>query len=89
MDSEAILSVCSPSVSWMEMPPLQKPLYDSSEVSNRVEIEFRRMIAEYREGEGLTTTFDDQLSYVLSMALSGYETERITGKTESSSASRG
>lgn len=44
-----------------------------------MEIELRRMIAEYREGESLTTTFDDQCSYMLSMALSAYETERVTG----------
>lgn len=45
-----------------------------------MEIELRRMISEYREGENLTTVFDDQCSYMLSMALSAYETERITGK---------
>ena len=44
-----------------------------------MEIELRRMISEYREGESLTTVFDDQCSYMLSMALSAYETERITG----------
>ena len=79
MTTDAISSVCSPSVSWMAMPPLQRPLYDAAIESNKMEIELRRMISEYREGEGLSTVFDDQCSYMLSMALSAYETERITG----------
>lgn len=81
MTAEAISSVCSPTVSWMDMPPLQRSVYDATTLSNSMEIELRRMISEYREGEGLTTVFDDQCSYMLSMALSAYETERITGNT--------
>ncbi|XP_067934415.1 centrosomal protein of 76 kDa-like isoform X2 [Watersipora subatra] len=80
MTTDAISSVCSPSVSWMAMPPLQRPLYDASTESNKMEIELRHMVSEYREGEGLSTAFDDQCSYMLSMALSAYETERITGQ---------
>lgn len=80
MTPDAIASVCSPSVSWMAMPPLQRPLHDASTLSNKMEMELRRMISEYREGEGLSTSFDDQCSYMLSMALSAYETERITGE---------
>ncbi|KAF6036841.1 CEP76 [Bugula neritina] len=80
MTAEAISSVCSPTVSWMDMPPLQRSVYDATTLSNSMEIELRRMISEYREGEGLTTVFDDQCSYMLSMALSAYETERITGQ---------
>lgn len=79
MTSDAILSVCSPSASWMSMPPLQKSMYESSNLSNSMEIELRQMVSEYRENEGLTTVFDDQCCYTLSMALSAYETERITG----------
>jgi len=44
-----------------------------------MEIELRHMITEYREEEGLTTSFDDQCSYILGMTLSAYETERVTG----------
>ena len=80
MTSEAISSVCSPAVSWMAMPPLQRPLYDASSQSNKMEVELRHMISEFREGEGLSTVFDDQCSYMLSMALSAYETERVTGQ---------
>lgn len=61
------------------MPPLQRSIYDTSDLSNKMEVELRKMIAEYRESEGLTTVFDDQGSYMLSMAISAYETERITG----------
>ena len=65
------------------MPPLQRPLYDASTESNKMEIELRHMVSEYREGEGLSTAFDDQCSYMLSMALSAYEMERITGQSYS------
>lgn len=34
MTSDAISSVCSPAVSWMAMPPLQRPLYDAATLSN-------------------------------------------------------
>jgi len=54
MTAEAISSVCSPTVSWMDMPPLQRSVYDATTLSNSMEIELRRMISEYREGEGLT-----------------------------------
>lgn len=79
MTSDAISSVCSPSSSWMSVPPLQKSIYDAPNLSNGIEVELRRMISEYREGEGLSTMFDDQCCYTLSMALSAYETERVTG----------
>jgi len=76
-----IVGVLPDSILDGDLPPLQRSVYDATTLSNSMEIELRRMISEYREGEGLTTVFDDQCSYMLSMALSAYETERITGNT--------
>jgi len=36
-----------------------------------------------KQDQGLSTLWDDQLSYLLTPALSAYETERITGQLKS------
>ncbi|XP_048752411.1 centrosomal protein of 76 kDa-like [Ostrea edulis] len=81
MSQDAILSVCGPGVSptWPTMPPLCSSSLDPSLVSNDLEQQLRVMVYEHRRDLGLTTNFDDQLSYLLTPALAAYELERVTG----------
>eukprot|EP00105_Crassostrea_gigas_P015727 XP_011432820.1 PREDICTED: centrosomal protein of 76 kDa-like [Crassostrea gigas] len=81
MSQDAVLSVCGPgaSLAWPSMPPLCCSSLDSALVSNDLEQQLRVMVYEHRRDLGLTTNFDDQLSYLLTPALAAYELERVTG----------
>ncbi|XP_060069379.1 centrosomal protein of 76 kDa-like [Ylistrum balloti] len=81
MSQDAILSVCGPGASpqWPSLPPLCASNLDPSLISNDLEQQLRVLTYEHRQDQGLTTAWDDQLSYLLTPALSAYEMERITG----------
>ncbi|KAK7481686.1 hypothetical protein BaRGS_00027059 [Batillaria attramentaria] len=83
MSAEVLLSVCGPGASphWPSPPPLVASALDATLASNDLEIQVRRLVAQHRQDQGLSTTWDDQLSYILTPALAAYETERVTGVT--------
>jgi len=60
-------------------PPLTTPTLDPVLLSNQVETELIRLITRHRKDTlGLTTLWDDQLSFILSPALWSYELERCS-----------
>ncbi|XP_053570872.1 centrosomal protein of 76 kDa [Bombina bombina] len=81
MSEEAIKSVCAPgsTTSLPPFPPLCSSLVDAAAESNDIELQLRVFVSEHRKDLGLTTVWDDQLSYLLSPALASYEIERTTG----------
>ena len=81
MTEDAIAAVCAPSsVSTIPyLPPLCQSQLDSALISNDLERQLRSIITLHRKDLGLNTFWDDNLSYILSPALSSYETERLTG----------
>ncbi|MEE6464551.1 hypothetical protein FKM82_006291 [Ascaphus truei] len=81
MSEEAIKSVCSPgsTASLPPFPPLCSSLVDAAAESNEIELQLRVLVSEHRKDLGLTTIWEDQLSYLLSPALASYEIERTTG----------
>ncbi|XP_005103634.1 centrosomal protein of 76 kDa [Aplysia californica] len=83
MSQDAIVSVCGPGAcpQWPVPPPLSPSVLDSALVSNDLEQQLRVLVMEHRRDLGLTTQWDDQLSYILSPALAAYEVERVTGIT--------
>ncbi|KAK7114460.1 hypothetical protein V1264_000518 [Littorina saxatilis] len=83
MANEVLMSVCGPGASplWPSPPPLCASMLDTTLASNDLEIHLRRLVAQHRQDQGLTTPWDDQLSYILTPALAAYETERVTGVT--------
>ncbi|XP_034618473.1 centrosomal protein of 76 kDa isoform X3 [Trachemys scripta elegans] len=80
MSGEAIKSVCSPgaTTSLPPFPPLCASTIDAAVISNEIELQLRILVSEHRKDLGLTTVWDDQLSYLLSPALAAYELERTT-----------
>uniref|UniRef100_A0A8D0HAR7 Centrosomal protein of 76 kDa n=1 Tax=Sphenodon punctatus TaxID=8508 RepID=A0A8D0HAR7_SPHPU len=80
MSGDAIKSVCSPgaTTSLPPFPPLCASMIDAAVTSNEIELQLRILVSEYRKDLGLTTIWDDQLSYLLSPALAAYELERTT-----------
>eukprot|EP01006_Ploeotia_vitrea_P034444 TRINITY_DN65753_c7_g1_i2.p1 TRINITY_DN65753_c7_g1~~TRINITY_DN65753_c7_g1_i2.p1 ORF type:complete len:530 (+),score=268.68 TRINITY_DN65753_c7_g1_i2:743-2332(+) len=62
---------------------IKRPLVDGPREEERLEGELRTLIAEWRHKEhklqGAPTLWDPQFSYILSSALSAYESERVTG----------
>ncbi|XP_007062401.1 centrosomal protein of 76 kDa isoform X3 [Chelonia mydas] len=80
MSGEAIKSVCSPgaTTSLPPFPPLCASTIDAAVISNEIELQLRILVSEHRKDLGLTTVWDDQLSYLLSPALAAYELERAT-----------
>ncbi|XP_053252558.1 centrosomal protein of 76 kDa isoform X1 [Podarcis raffonei] len=81
MSSEAIKSVCSPGATTAlpPFPPLCASSVDAAVTSNELELQLRMLVVEHRKDLGLSTVWDDQLSYLLSPALAAYELERTTG----------
>lgn len=81
MSEEAIRSVCGPKLlpSGAVFPPLYPASVDSALVSNDMEYELRSLVADHRRDLGLNTTWDDELSYILTPALAAYELEHCTG----------
>nr|XP_061800611.1 centrosomal protein of 76 kDa-like isoform X1 [Nerophis lumbriciformis] len=81
MSEEALQSVCDSGAtsSLPPLPPLSSSSLVSSAASNQLELEMRYLISEYRKDLNLTTVWDDNLSYLLSSALSAYEMERCNG----------
>ncbi|XP_068788229.1 centrosomal protein of 76 kDa isoform X3 [Struthio camelus] len=80
MSGEAIKSVCSPGTisSIPPFPPLCASTIDAAITSNEIELQLRILVSEHRKDLGLSTVWDDQLSYLLSPALAAYELERTT-----------
>ncbi|KAK2191243.1 hypothetical protein NP493_55g07029 [Ridgeia piscesae] len=83
MSEDAVKSVCghSVNVTWPCHPPLCPSSLDAGLVSNDLERELRALILQHRRDQGLTSAWDDHLSYLLTPALAAYETERVTGLT--------
>ncbi|XP_041255221.1 centrosomal protein of 76 kDa isoform X2 [Onychostruthus taczanowskii] len=81
MSGEAIKSVCAPGAtsSVPPSPPLCASTIDAAVTSNEMEVQLRILVSEHRKDLGLSTVWDDQLSYLLSQALAAYELERTTG----------
>ncbi|KAL4617007.1 centrosomal protein of 76 kDa [Arapaima gigas] len=81
MSPEALRSVCAPgsTTSLPPLPPLTGPTIESAPASNHLEMEMRFLVSEHRKDLGMSTTWDDHLSYLLSAALVAYEQERCTG----------
>uniref|UniRef100_A0A8C2T5X5 Centrosomal protein of 76 kDa n=1 Tax=Coturnix japonica TaxID=93934 RepID=A0A8C2T5X5_COTJA len=81
MNAEAIKSVCSPGTasSVPPFPPLCASAIDAAVASNDIELQLRILVSEHRKDLGLSTVWDDHLSYLLSPALAAYELERATG----------
>ncbi|XP_013388058.1 centrosomal protein of 76 kDa [Lingula anatina] len=81
MSEDAILSLCGAGAmpSWPGLPPLCASTLDPGMVSNSLELELRALVTEHRREQGLNTSWDDQMSYLLTPALAAYETERLTG----------
>ncbi|KAM9199463.1 centrosomal protein of 76 kDa [Mergus octosetaceus] len=80
MSGEAIKSVCSPGAasSVPPFPPLCASAIDAAVTSNEIELQLRLLVSEHRKDLGLSTVWDDHLSYLLSPALAAYELERTT-----------
>ncbi|ERE86157.1 putative protein spire [Cricetulus griseus] len=80
MSEDAIKSVCAPgaTTSLPPFPPLCASTIDASVTSNEIEMQLRLLVSEHRKDLGLTTVWEDQLSYLLSPALASYEFERTT-----------
>ncbi|XP_071495438.1 centrosomal protein of 76 kDa-like [Diadema antillarum] len=81
MSADAISSVCGPSnVShWPNIPPLVPSSFDHALVSNELELELRALTVDHRKDIGLTSVWDEELSFLLNPALAAYELERTTG----------
>ncbi|KAJ8412653.1 hypothetical protein AAFF_G00116040 [Aldrovandia affinis] len=81
MSEEALRSVCAPgsTTSLPPLPPLCASPLDPAAASNQLELELRCLVTEHRKDLGMTTAWDDHLSYLLSAALAAYELERCTG----------
>lgn len=81
MSEDAVRSVSDPTsgCGWSYLPPLRPSLLDSSLIANDLEQQLRVLVTEHRRDQGLTTVWDDHLSYLLTPALSSYEMERLTG----------
>uniref|UniRef100_A0A7S2S781 CEP76 C2 domain-containing protein n=1 Tax=Mucochytrium quahogii TaxID=96639 RepID=A0A7S2S781_9STRA len=68
------------SLSWNRSCPLRESRLDVFEVAARIENELKGLIeSERAEQHGLSTSWDEDLGYYLSPALSAYESERCTG----------
>lgn len=78
MSEDAIHTVCS-SPTMHQLPPLCQNILDPTLVSNDLERQLRALVVGHRQDIGLSTTWDDNLSYMLSAALASYELERVTG----------
>ncbi|XP_025094805.1 centrosomal protein of 76 kDa-like isoform X2 [Pomacea canaliculata] len=78
MASELLVSVCCNPL-WSSPLPLCASSIDPPVVSNDLEVQLRRLVAQHRQDQGLTTQWDDQLSYILTPALAARETEMVTG----------
>ncbi|WAR13635.1 CEP76-like protein [Mya arenaria] len=81
MSHDAIMSVCASGSTplWPQFPPLSSSSIDPALASNDLEQQLRILVTEHRRDMGLTTLWDDQLSYLLTPSLAAYETERTTG----------
>eukprot|EP00731_Ephydatia_muelleri_P026239 Em0018g339a len=80
MSSDAIKAVTTGSGAPMwRCPPLLASQVDTILIANELETELRVLTAQYRQELGLGTHWDDDLSYLLSPALTAYELERCTG----------
>lgn len=81
MSADALASVCGPSniTHWPNSPPLVPSHLDAALVSNELELQLRALTIDHRKDLGLTSVWDDELSYLLNPALAAYELERMTG----------
>ncbi|KEG10512.1 centrosomal protein 76kDa [Trypanosoma grayi] len=55
---------------------------DTKSLEDQLQAELMREVTEYRDARGIVTCFDDGLAYVLSQALSSYESQRRNGTPE-------
>ena len=80
MSTDAVSSVVSANIA-VSRPILSPSTIDCAEASNTMELQLRLLVSEHRQDQGLSTMWDDHLSYLLTPALSAYETERQCGIT--------
>ena len=64
---------------WSSLPPLMPSQVDPAIASFELESQLKALVVQHRMDAGLTTVWDDQLSYMLAPALVAYETERTVG----------
>lgn len=81
MSEEAIKSVCAGLglPSGPVFPPLCPSSIDATTASNHLEFALRSLLQELRQDMGFSTVWDDELSYLLTPALAGYEMEHKAG----------
>ena len=80
MSADALSSVRDGAAQRMLCPvPLAAGSLDPVLLSNQLETELRLRVAEHRHELGLTTVWNNTLSYILASALSAYELERASG----------
>lgn len=81
MSPDAIKSICgfSSQSLWPHPAPLIPNPLDASLASNDMELQIRALVDDHRKDFGLTTVWDEELSYLLNQALASYELERATG----------
>ena len=82
MSEDAIATVCSVGGGGGPMShllPLCGSTLDASLAASDLESQLRSLVAIQRKELGLSTSWDEGLSYVLTQALASYETERTTG----------
>mmetsp|Transcript_5359 Transcript_5359/g.12091 ORF Transcript_5359/g.12091 Transcript_5359/m.12091 type:complete len:111 (-) Transcript_5359:809-1141(-) len=61
--------------------PLLPSTHNVFQIEQAVEDTLRALVVEHRRHLGLYTLWDESLGFILSSALSAYETERIVGVT--------
>ncbi|XP_031552342.1 centrosomal protein of 76 kDa-like [Actinia tenebrosa] len=82
MDADAIYAICGSEI----QPPLPVPpsltpsTIDVQKTSQALEEELRSLIENYRQGKGLETKWDNNLSNILSPILTAQESEAKTGQ---------
>lgn len=82
MSKETLLSVSQPV--HVSAISLCAPTLDSPLLSTNLELQLQALITEHRTDQGLSTMWDERLSYLLTPALAAYEIERNTGVTAGS-----
>ncbi|XP_065828302.1 centrosomal protein of 76 kDa-like isoform X2 [Oscarella lobularis] len=78
MNPGAIESACA-ALRQPSFPTLSRSTLDPAVASHKLEQELKTLAAEHRSVLGLTSHWNDQLSYYLAPALSSYELEQSTG----------
>ncbi|CAM9697417.1 unnamed protein product [Pylaiella littoralis] len=81
MDSRRIHTpgMCYPASAGPAGVVLLRPDFNTESMAEGVELGLKRRITAWREGNGWSTTWDDDLGYLLGPAVFAYEQERVCG----------